>query len=96
MYIEWTPTAQTHLQRIIDHYTSINPEVGLNIFNKIRNKANYLQTFPRMGRAGLSKDTFELPVKSSPPYFLVYELLPDKNDPEIISIMGIFSGRQKR
>jgi plasmid stabilization system protein ParE len=95
MYIEWTPKARGHIQNIIDYYKPINPIIALKIIDKIESKADFLASFPRMGKAGLIKDTCELLVTSTP-YFLVYELLPDQNNPEIISIMAVFSSRQDR
>ncbi len=69
--------------------------MGLKIIDKIKSKADFLTTFPKMGKAGLIQDTFELLITSTP-YFLVCELLPNKENPEIISIMAVFSSRQNR
>lgn len=95
MRIEWTPRAQQYLQSIIDYYKPINPEAGLKIIDKIQEKSEFLATFPRMGRVGLIKGTFELVIPSTP-YLLIYELLPDKETPDVVSIMAVFSSRQER
>lgn len=95
MQIKWTDQAKIDLLRIYDYYEPIAPAVGKRLVKKIREKAEYIKEFPRMARVGLLENTFEAVVLKTG-YFIVYKLLPDEENPEMIYITSIFNGRQDR
>lgn len=94
MQVEWTPEAKQDVWKLREHYRFKNPVAGKKIYLKVRAKAESLVDQPRMGKKGRVRDTFETKVVGTP-YTLVYELLPDNEKPEIISIMRVISGRQQ-
>jgi toxin ParE1/3/4 len=64
--IIWTPPAELALDGIIDHIAAENPAAARYVVATIREHAEHLGVFPRLGRPGRVKASRELVVPRCP------------------------------
>lgn len=92
MRLRYSAAARLHLRSIFEFLSDRNPVAARRILLDIRQSAERLRDFPRLGREGLAAGTREWIVRGSP-YLIVYEIWPS---PEEIVILGVFHGAQDR
>jgi toxin ParE1/3/4 len=71
--IIWAPEAIADLTEIWDYISADNPRAAAKTAESIRQKAEYLSRFPRLGRPGRSGNSRHLNVVGTP-YFIVYRI----------------------
>jgi toxin ParE1/3/4 len=92
MRVRYSPQARAHLTAIFTYIAERNPRAAIRVLARIRSGVDQLGDFPRMGRAGLTPETYEWTVKGLP-YVVVSEI---HSDPNLVSILGSFHGAQDR
>lgn len=90
--LRFTADALSHLENIHEFLAPRNEAAARRIAFDIRAAAERLREFPRMGRQGDAKGTYEWVVRGSP-YIIVYEF--DDLDSEI-RVLAVFHGAQNR
>ena len=76
--IEWSNSAQTDLNEILDYIANDSPQYALSLYDLIEEKLDNLREFPRIGRkvSGIEEfETRELIISS---YRLIYRIIDDK------------------
>ena len=92
MRSRYTVEARFHIRAIYDYIAERNPKAALEIVSRIRETAELLKEFPRIGHAGSDPGTLEWVVRGSP-YIIVYELDTDHDE---LLILGVFHGSRSR
>jgi toxin ParE1/3/4 len=87
--VNWTPPAELALDGIIDHIAPENPAAARYVVAAIREHAEHLGVFPRLGRPGRVKGSRELVVPRLP-YIIVYAPLTDRVD-----ILHVYHGKRQ-
>jgi addiction module RelE/StbE family toxin len=72
MRVRWTPLAFAKLQAIAAHIARDNPAAAVAFAREVRDRAQRLEVFPYMGRAGRDPDTRELIVHRN--YLITYSV----------------------
>ena len=78
--------AEDDLDGIFRWIANDNPRAAVDMLTRIRDRINLLElnALARMGRPGFVTGTFEL---VEYPYIIVYRILPEERQIEILSIM---------
>jgi len=58
--VRWTQPAATALDRIQDYIASENPKAAFEVAQRIRIAVSQLETYPKSGRTGRVRGTYEL------------------------------------
>jgi toxin ParE1/3/4 len=91
MRLRYAPEAREHMASIYAYISAHNPSAATRVIARIREAAERLRMFPRIGRIGTA-GTYERPVRGLP-YVIVYEIYPDRDE---LMILGVFHGAQDR
>ena len=83
MHIRWTTPAATALEGVIDHIARENPQAAYRVSERIRVVASQLSEYPRMGRTGRVRGTYELVIHGIP-YIVPYRI--SRNEIQILSV----------
>ncbi len=88
--LRFTAEAQEHITAIYSYILDRNPVAATQVIARIRQAAERLAEFPRMGHLGRVPGTHEWVVRGLP-YIIVYEA-----DAHEVRIIGIFHAAQDR
>ena len=84
MRLIWLPSAQRDLQHALDYIRERNPNAATGMGKRIIGSVGQLIDFPRMGRSGRVKGTYELVIGRTP-YIVAYRLAG--NDIEVLAVI---------
>ncbi|MES2193573.1 MAG: type II toxin-antitoxin system RelE/ParE family toxin [Pseudomonadota bacterium] len=89
----YTAQARQHIAAIFGYIADRNPVAATQVVARIRQAAERLTEFPRMGRAGRVTGTHEWVVRGLP-YIIVYQT--GAADADEVLILGVFHAAQDR
>jgi len=81
--IRWTEPAATALGRIQDYIANENPRAAFEVAQRIRIAVSHLDAYPKIGRTGPVRGTYELVIHDLP-YIVPYRII--KNEVQILSV----------
>jgi toxin ParE1/3/4 len=87
--LDWTETAETDRDAIVDYIAQENLFAAIEAGDQIERQTNELRAFPEIGRPGRIKDTREL-LMTGLPYIVCYA-----TDSETVTILRVLHGRQR-
>jgi plasmid stabilization system protein ParE len=93
MRLRFTAEAREHIAGIYSYIEDRSPVAAAQVVARIRQAAERLTEFPRMGRTGGIAGTHEWVVRGLP-YIIVYEI--GGPDPKEVVILGVFHATQDR
>jgi len=79
----WTEPAATALGRIQDYIANQNPRAAFEVALRIRIAVSQLEEYPKIGRIGRVRGTFELVIHDLP-YIVLYRI--NKKEVQILSV----------
>jgi toxin ParE1/3/4 len=91
--LRYTAQAREHIAAIFGYIRDRNRVAATEVVARIRQSAERLAEFPRVGHAGRVVGTYEWVMRGLP-YIIVYQLGADDSD-EIL-ILGVFHAAQDR
>ncbi len=91
MTLRFTPQARKHLQAIAQYIREHNPTAARRVRSRIRQTAELLARFPRIGHEGAAPGTRELVVPQLP--YIIVHVVDQNGD---VSVVGIYHGAQLR
>jgi toxin ParE1/3/4 len=74
--LEWSVWAQADRTAIFDYIEADNPRAAATVDQRISNRVNVLQRYPRSGRPGRVQGTRELVITRTP-YIVTYRIIGD-------------------
>lgn len=83
MHVRWTKPAADALERIQDYIAQENPRTAYEVARRIGNAVSQLEEYPRIGRSGRVRGTYELVIHDLP-YIVPYRI--KKNEIHILSV----------
>ena len=89
----YTTQARQHIAAIFSYIADRNPVAATQVVARIRQAAERLAEFPRMGHAGRVAGTHEWVVRGLP-YIIVYQA--GAADADEVLILGVFHAAQDR
>jgi addiction module RelE/StbE family toxin len=93
MRLRFTPRAVRHLHAIADYISKDSPVAARHIGDRLREATELLPRFPELGHQGILEGTRELVV---PGLFYIIVHRIESNDPDTLTILGIYHGAQLR
>jgi len=93
MRLRYSAQARAHIAEIHRYIRERNPIAATQVVARIRQAAERLREFPRMGHAGRVTGTHEWVVRGLP-YIIVYQ--SGATDPDEVLILGVFHAAQDR
>jgi plasmid stabilization system protein ParE len=91
--LRYTAQAREHIGAIYGYIRDRNPVAATQVAARVRQAAERLAEFPRMGHAGRVAGTYEWVVRGLP-YIIVYQ--HGAADSDEVIILGIFHAAQDR
>lgn len=91
--LRYTAQARQHIAAIFGYIADRNPVAATQVVARIRQAAERLTEFPRIGRAGRAAGTYEWVVRGLP-YIIVYQT--GEADADEVLILGVFHAAQDR
>ena len=85
--IEWSPSAQDELNKILDYIAQDSVEYALTFYDQVHEKVHNLSIFPKMGRKLPDLEDPNIRELIFKNYRVIYRILEDK-----IQIIRIFHG----
>ena len=73
MRVRWTKPAATALGKIQDYIANTNPRAAYGVVQRIRIAVGQLEAYPKVGRTGRVRGTYELIVHDLP-YIVAYRI----------------------
>ena len=80
MNVEWTDTAEAHLDRIYDYIAQTSPVYAKRIVDRITRRSKQITTFPLSGRRVPEIDLDQIREIFEGPYRIFYHIKPDQID----------------
>lgn len=88
--LKWSDESKDDIRKITRFYKSRNPAAGKRIVREIRTQSQIIKSNPFIGLNTSEKGVQRLLIANTT-YFVVYELLPSEEAPEIASILYVIS-----
>lgn len=93
MKLRYSAQARTHVAGIYSYIRNRNAFAATQVVRRIRQAAERLKEFPRMGHAGRVPGAYEWVVNGLP-YIIVYQIgIPELDE---VLILGVFHAAQDR
>lgn len=73
MHVKWTEPAAKALENIQDYIARDNPPAAFEVAQRIRAAVSQLEGYPKTGRTGRVRDTYELVIPGLP-YIVPYRV----------------------
>lgn len=83
MRVRWTAPAAHALECIQDYIAMDNPRAAFEVTLRIRSAASQLEVYPKIGRIGRVRGTYELVIHDIP-YIVPYRI--KNNEVQILSV----------
>jgi len=83
MRVRWTEPAAHALESIQDYIAIDNPRAAFAVTLRIRSAVSQLEVYPKIGRVGRVRGTYELVIHDIP-YIVAYRI--KKNEVQILSV----------
>ena len=80
MKVNWTETAEGHLDAIYAYIAQDSPEYALRMVDRITRRSQQIATFPLSGRSVPEYEIEQIREVIEAPYRIIYYIYPDQID----------------